>query len=68
MTVDGKNDASGATAHQLVHLLQSLGVVTALNLDGGGSTTFFAKGRVLNHPAFGSERAVSTSLLVIQNS
>jgi hypothetical protein len=67
MTVDGKDGVSGATAHQLVILLQSLNVVTALDLDGGDSTTLYAKGRVLNRPSHGTERPVSTSLLVIPN-
>lgn len=34
MTVDGEDKVSGATAHQLVSLLQSLDVVTAFDLDG----------------------------------
>ena len=67
MTVDGKDGSSGATATQLVALLQSLGVVTALALDGGVSTTLYAKGRVLNRPSNGTERPVSTALLVVQN-
>jgi hypothetical protein len=67
MTVDGKDGASGATAFQLDRLLQSLNVVTALDLDGGESTTFYAKGRVLNSPSHGAERPVSTALLVVQN-
>jgi exopolysaccharide biosynthesis protein len=67
MTVDGKDGVSGATAHQLVGLLQALHVVTALDLDGGNSTTFYAQGRVLNHPSRGKERPVSTGLLVIRN-
>jgi exopolysaccharide biosynthesis protein len=67
MTVDGKDGVSGATAHQLVILLQSLSVVTALDLDGGDSTTLYAKGRVLNRPSHGTERPVSTGLLVIPN-
>ncbi|MGA2294745.1 MAG: phosphodiester glycosidase family protein [Acidimicrobiales bacterium] len=68
MTVDGKDGVSGATAFQLDELLQSLDVVTALDLDGGESTTFFAKGRVLNIPSHVSERPVSTALLVVANS
>jgi exopolysaccharide biosynthesis protein len=68
MTVDGKDGVSGATAHQLVSLLQSLNVVTALELDGGYSTTLYANGRVLNRPSQGTERPVSTGLLVVRNS
>jgi hypothetical protein len=67
MTVDGKDGVLGATAYQLVSLLESLNVVTALDLDGGESTTLYAKGRILNRPSHGSERPVSTSLLVVQN-
>ena len=68
MTVDGTDGVSGATAYQLVSLLQSLNVVTALDLDGGDSTTLYAKGRIMNRPSHGTERPVSTSLLVVQNS
>ena len=68
MTVDGKDGVSGATANQLVRLLQSIKVVTALDLDGGNSTTFYARGRVINHPSHGTERPVSTALLVVRNS
>jgi exopolysaccharide biosynthesis protein len=67
MTVDGKDGVSGATAHQLVSLLQSLNVVTALDLDGGNSTTLYANGRVLNRPSHGTERPVSTGLLIVRN-
>lgn len=66
MTVDGVDGVSGATASQLVPLLRSQGVVTALDLDGGNSTTLYALGRVLNHPSQGRERPVSTSLLVVR--
>jgi exopolysaccharide biosynthesis protein len=65
MTVDGHDEVSGATVHQLDEVLESLGVVTAIDLDGGNSTTLYAKGRVLNKPARGSEHPVSTSLLVL---
>jgi exopolysaccharide biosynthesis protein len=67
MTVDGKDGVSGATAKQLVSLLQSLNVVTALDLDGGVSTTLYAEGRVLSGPSHGTERPVSTALLVVRN-
>lgn len=67
MTVDGKDRVTGATANQLVSVLKSLNVVTALDLDGGISTTFYAKGRVLNKPSHGAQRPVSTALLVVRN-
>ncbi len=67
MTVDGADGVSGATASQLVRLLRSIDVVTALDLDGGNSTTLYARGRVLNQPSHGTERRVSTALLVVKN-
>ena len=66
MAVEGTDGKSGATARQLVGMLQSLHVVTALDLDGGGSTAFYVK----DHPftnAASAERAVSTSLVVVRN-
>lgn len=67
MTVDGRDGVSGATVLQLVALLQSLHVVTAIALDGGNSTTFYAEGRVLNRPSHGKERPVGTGLLVLKS-
>jgi exopolysaccharide biosynthesis protein len=50
----------------LDRLLQSLHVVTALDLDGGDSTALYANGRIYYH-AGRAERPVSTGLLVVQN-
>jgi len=66
MTVGGVDNKTGATGYQLVRLLRSLGVVTALDLDGGDSTAVYAHGHVVYHAGPG-ERAVSTGLLVVQN-
>ncbi|MFY9782900.1 MAG: phosphodiester glycosidase family protein [Acidimicrobiales bacterium] len=66
MTVGGTDAKSGATMYQLVTLLLSLNVVTALDLDGGTSTSLYANGRVL-YPSARAERPVSTSLLVVRN-
>jgi hypothetical protein len=66
MVVAGTDDKSGATGHQLVRLLQALDVVTALNLDGGDSTSLYVNGRIDYHAGRG-ERPVSTALLVVQN-
>jgi hypothetical protein len=66
MIVAGTDDKRGATGHQLVGLLQSLHVVTALDLDGGDSTALYVNGRTYYHAGPG-ERPVSTGLLVVQN-
>jgi trimeric autotransporter adhesin len=67
MSVGGRDAKSGATMYQLVTMLLSLDVVTALDLDGGGSTTLYSNGRVI-YPTAKTERAVSTSLLVVKSS
>jgi hypothetical protein len=67
MSVGGTDAKSGATMYQLVTLLLSQGVVTALDLDGGGSTSLYANGRLL-YPTLKTERPVSTALLVVRDS
>jgi exopolysaccharide biosynthesis protein len=66
MTVGGIDAKTGATMYQLVTMLLSLGVTSALDLDGGESTTLYADGRVM-YPSVSAERPVSTALLVVQN-
>ena len=66
MIVAGTDDKSGATGHQLVGLLRSLHVVTALDLDGGVSTSLYVNRRIYYHAGRG-ERPVSTGLLVVQH-
>ncbi len=66
MTVGGVDGREGATWAQLDAILQSLDVQTALDLDGGTSTTLYVDGHLV-YPTARSERLVSTSLLVVQN-
>ena len=61
---DGRTDASeGLSLYQLAEFLQSLGVQTAYNLDGGGSSTMVLNGEIINNPTTGGnhtkERSVS---------
>ena len=61
---DGRTSSSeGLTLYQLAEFMQSLGAVTAYNLDGGGSSTMYFNGRVVNNPTTNgksiSERSVS---------
>jgi exopolysaccharide biosynthesis protein len=66
ITVDGRSEASGGIGLQdLAEYLLSLGAVDAMNLDGGGSTTMFVGGKLVNHPSDKEgERRVSDALLV----
>lgn len=61
---DGQTDESeGLTLYQLAEVLKSYGATTAYNLDGGGSSTLYFNGQVVNKPTTNgnqiSERAVS---------
>jgi len=51
LTVDGKTGISGCTAAQLAARLLALGCVNAFNLDGGGSSTLWYNGAVINTPS-----------------
>jgi exopolysaccharide biosynthesis protein len=66
ITVDGRSEISGGIGLQdLAEYLLSLGAIDAMNLDGGGSTTMFLDGKVVNHPSDKEgERKVSDALLV----
>lgn len=66
VVVDGRSDTSaGMTLTELADTLQSLGAVTAYNLDGGGSSTMVVDGEVVNTPSNGGERATSDILYVV---
>ena len=57
---DGRSDESeGLSLYELAEFLQSLGVQTAYNLDGGGSSTMVYQGELVNRPSGGKERAVT---------
>lgn len=60
---DGRTDSSeGLSLYQLAEVMQQAGATFAYNLDGGGSTTMYYNGEVINNPTGGrgsGERAVS---------
>ena len=66
ITVDGRTESSGGIGLQdLAEYLLGLGATDAINLDGGGSTTMFLDGKVVNHPSDKEgERKVSDAILV----
>ena len=69
VTVDGRQRgrANGLTLMEAADLIRRMGAVEALNLDGGGSTTFVKKGKVVNRPSNsgGSERNVAVAVAVV---
>lgn len=64
VVVDGRTDESrGMTLEEFAQLFAELGVTEAYNLDGGGSSTMYFMGRVVNNPAARQgERGVSDIL------
>lgn len=60
---DGRtSDSEGLSLYQLAEFMQSLGATTAYNLDGGGSSTMYYNGQVVNNPTTNGsikERGVS---------
>lgn len=67
VTVDGRRPgwSVGMNMRELAELMHRLGCTEAVNLDGGGSTTAWVRGRVVNRPSDGIERSVANSLLVV---
>ena len=67
VTVDGRQpeQSVGMTLVELRALAHRVGLVNALNLDGGGSTTMWVQGQVVNRPSDPTgPRKVSDALLV----
>jgi Phosphodiester glycosidase/FlgD Ig-like domain len=65
VAVDGRSSASmGVPTWELALEMVRLGAVTAVSLDGGGSTTMAFNGRVLNDPSDGAERPVAEGLMI----
>ena len=78
LEVDGRNYhySNGMTYEELGQCMLALGAYDALNLDGGGSSTFFIRDKentgnflLRNWPCDngGKERAVANGLVVIHN-
>lgn len=73
MVADGRQTpySSGYSLYDLAVKMQEAGCVVAMNLDGGGSTTYLAKYEgsdditLANSPSDGQERSVSSSLMVV---
>jgi hypothetical protein len=66
--VDGRQPGHsvGMSLPELTALARRLGLVDALNLDGGGSTTMVVKGRVVNRPSDPIPRPVSDAIVVLR--
>lgn len=73
--IDGRTNASGGMSMtETAEFMRYIGAYNAVNLDGGGSSTFVAKNKltssqdVMNAPSGGGERRVSSVLAVTSSS
>ncbi len=66
VVVDGRDTgySKGVTLTELADIMISLGATTAYNLDGGGSSTMYFNGEVVNQPSNGGERGTSDILYI----
>ncbi|MBQ8603250.1 MAG: phosphodiester glycosidase family protein [Oscillospiraceae bacterium] len=73
LVVDGRQEpeSCGGSMKEIAQMMLEAGCVEAVNLDGGGSTTFVAKQpgddelSLINKPSDGFQRSVSTSLMMV---
>ena len=73
MVLDGRQEpvSCGGSMQEIAQIMQEAGCVHAINLDGGGSTTYVAKQEgedelsLVSSPSDGFERSVATSLIMV---
>jgi hypothetical protein len=68
VVVDGRQPllSVGMTFPELAALMQILGCTEAMNLDGGGSSTFWLAGTTLNSCSDGQERGIANALVLVR--
>ena len=73
MVLDGRQEpfSAGGSMEEIAQIMLEAGCVEAVNLDGGGSTTYLSKPegsdklQLVNRPSDGYARSVATSLVAI---
>lgn len=68
VVVDGRQPflSLGMTIPELAELMKRLGCIDAVNLDGGGSSTFWLGGKILNSGSDGRERGIANALVLVR--
>ena len=54
------------TFAELAAFMKNLGCAEAMNLDGGGSSTFWLNGKVMNSPSDKHERSLANAIIIVQ--
>ncbi|WP_420908752.1 phosphodiester glycosidase family protein [Brevibacillus humidisoli] len=67
IVIDGRRKgwSNGVTLEEAQSKLLEFKVRDAYNLDGGGSSAFYYKGKILNRPSDGRERPVTSNIVVL---
>jgi hypothetical protein len=70
VVVDGrrKEVSMGMDFSELAEEMASLGCKEAMNFDGGGSSTIWSNGKVLNQPSDNRNRSVANALICVRRS
>ena len=70
VVVDGRQKAlsMGLNARELAEFMWEVGCTEAMNLDGGGSSTFWMDGKTRNSVPGGRERSRSDALVIARRS
>jgi exopolysaccharide biosynthesis protein len=68
VVVDGRQPglSMGMTYPELAEMMLNFGCTEAVNIDGGGSSTFWLGGKIMNSPSDGRERSIANGLIVVQ--
>ncbi len=69
IVADGRQPeySKGFTLAEFAQLFEKLGCQIAYNLDGGGSSTMYFNGRIVNKPANGEERPVYDAICIVDD-
>ena len=54
------------TLAEVAEFMLELGCSEAMNLDGGGSSTFWLDGEIMNSPSDKRERSIANGLILVQ--
>lgn len=64
VVIEGRStDSLGANYYDLQEIFEEYGAVNATNLDGGGSSTMYYEGELVNSLSEGSERRIPTAII-----
>ena len=68
IVVDGRQEklSVGMTYPEMATLAKEYGCTDAAELDGGGSSTLWAAGKILNSPSDGQPRAIANGLILFR--